>query len=242
MAFFQDPNQRQPFLRAPAAVLILLAVLVAIYAIQAWSSTLTSNEIIDRFSFIPARYSSHFMKSHFAAPQSFTDQAIPFVSYIFLHGSWTHLLVNSVWLLAFGSIVARRFGALLFFLFFLLCGVAGAGAFLASNWGLAVPVVGASGAISGLMAAAFRLMHYPTPDEDARPIAPIFSRRILIWSVIWVIVNVVAGLTGLGAGPGPQSIAWQVHLGGYFAGLFLAGPFLHLRHRTATRESAEPAA
>lgn len=232
MAFFQDPSQRQPFLRAPAVVLLLVVLLLAIYAFQANSPTLTYNAVIARYAFIPARYSPQFMHAHFAAPQSFFDQAIPFVSYMFLHGSWTHVLINSVWLLPFGSVVARQFGTVSFLLLFLLCGIAGAGAFLAADWGMAVPVIGASGAISGLMAAAFRLIQYPNEPYGARgQLAPILSRRILLWSFIWIAINIVAGVYGFGAGPGPEAIAWQVHLGGYFAGLILAGPFFALGRR-----------
>jgi membrane associated rhomboid family serine protease len=140
-------------------------------------------------------------------------------------------LLNCVWLVPFGAIVARRFGGLLFFLFFLVCGIAGAATYLAFNWGSSDPVVGASGAISGLMAAGFRILRYPfVPESTDGPLEPLFSSRIILASAIWVAINVVAGVTGLGAGPGPQVIAWQAHLGGYAAGLLLAGPFLALRN------------
>jgi membrane associated rhomboid family serine protease len=81
-------------------------------------------------------------------------------------------------------------------------------------------VVGASAAISGLMGAAFRMMYV----YDGA-LAPIFSRRILTWSAVWLGINVLAGLTGLGTGTTVQLIAWQAHIGGYVAGLLLAGPF-----------------
>jgi membrane associated rhomboid family serine protease len=231
MAVSEDSAQRQPFLRVPVSVLGVLAMLAIVYAAEALASPQTLKDIIARFAFYPARYSSHFISTQHADPGSLFDRAIPFVSYIFLHGSLTHLLINSVWLLPFGAIVARRLGGLLFFVFFLVCGVAGALAFLASHWGSMDWVVGASGAISGLMAAGFRILRYPfVPESTDGPLESIFSPRIILGSAIWVAINVVAGVTGLGAGPGPQVIAWQAHLGGYAAGLLLVGPFLAVRN------------
>jgi membrane associated rhomboid family serine protease len=137
-----------------------------------------------------------------------------------------HVIVNTVWLLAFGAAVVRRFGNLRFFLFFVICGVAGAALHLALNWQSIAPVIGASAAISGLMAAAFRLIgHEGGGGIPPQRMAPIFSRRILLWSAIWVVINIAAGVMGVGAGPGAQFIAWQAHLGGFAAGLLLAGLF-----------------
>jgi membrane associated rhomboid family serine protease len=231
MTVSDESEQSEPFLRIPVSVLGLLAALAIAYAAEALAPPQTFVAIIGWFAFYPSRYSAHFINSHGYDPGSLIDRAVPFVSYIFLHGSFTHLLLNCVWLVPFGAIVARRFGGLLFFLFFLVCGIAGAATYLAFNWGSSDPVVGASGAISGLMAAGFRILRYPfVPESTDGPLEPLFSSRIILASAIWVAINVVAGVTGLGAGPGPQVIAWQAHLGGYAAGLLLAGPFLALRN------------
>jgi membrane associated rhomboid family serine protease len=173
------------------------------------------------YGFVPARYSRAYLESHALNPGNLLERALPFVTYMFLHANWAHVLLNCVWLLAFGPVVARRFGTLRFMLFFLLCGIAGAAVHLALNWGSDAPVVGASAAVSGLMAAAFRMI---APTSPRRRIADILSPRILLWSAIWVVVNVVAGLTGLGAGR-LEVVAWQAHIGGYAGGLLLTGPF-----------------
>jgi membrane associated rhomboid family serine protease len=231
MAVSEGSEQPQPFLRMPVSVLGLLAALAIAYAAEALAPPQTYLAIIGRFAFYPSRYSAHFINTHSYDPGSLLDRAVPFVSYIFLHGSLTHLLINCVWLVPFGAIVARRFGGLLFFLFFLVCGIAGAATYLAFNWGSNAPVVGASGAISGLMAVGFRILRFPfVPEPTDGPLEPIFSSRIILGSALWVAINIVAGVTGLGAGPGPQVIAWQAHLGGYAAGLLLAGPFLAVRN------------
>src|SRR5262245_65853199 len=79
-----------------------------------------------------------------------------FVTYAFIHADWTHLLVNSIWLLPFGSAVARRFGAVRFLAFFAVAAAAGAALHLATHAGEQFPMIGASAAISGTMAAAMR--------------------------------------------------------------------------------------
>jgi membrane associated rhomboid family serine protease len=242
MAFFQDPA-RQPIVRVPASVLGLLVVLVAAHFARVMAPEQISRAIVANYAFFPARYSKAFLASHGIDPGTFWDRAVPFVSYIFLHANVTHLAINCVWLLPFGATTARRFGALEFYAFFLMCGAAGAGAHLLTHWGSTDYAIGASAAVAGLMAAGFRLLPFADPyrpnEEDlvmgparARPpMAPIFSPRILQWSALAIAIFVLAGVTGLGAGPGVQLIAWQAHIGGYLAGLFLAGPFDELRSR-----------
>lgn len=229
MAFFHQPGGRQPFLRAPAIVLVLAAVLLAIEALLQFSYRYEQEQLFYQFGFVPARYSHAFLTMHSMNGGSLFDRALPFVSYMFIHADWTHVAVNTIWMLPFGSVVARRYGAFLFIVFFLLCGVAGAALHLALNWGSPSPVIGASAAVSGLMGAAFRMI----PEGPYAPLHPLYSRIVVIWSVMWIVLNAVAGLTGFGAGPGIHTVAWEAHVGGYFAGLLLAGPLdaLHARWR-----------
>lgn len=234
MTLSGQSEPRQPFLRAPAEVIGLIVVLVGAHAARVLIWPDSSAVLIRLYALFPSRYSRTFLEGHFppADPGNIFDRAVPFVSYQFLHANWSHVLINSVWLLAFGPVVARRFGPLLFLVFFLICGVAGGIAHVILYWGNDVPVIGASGAISGLMAAAFRML-LPTSD---RRLAPIFSPRILLWSGLWIGLNAVAALTGFGTGGEVQLIAWDVHLGGYLAGLLLAGPFDFMGGRPATGE------
>lgn len=238
MAFLQsqpsNPWTRQPIFHVPRVVVGLILFLVAAHVARI-SVPLLSDQLINRYAFIPARYSHAFLTTHNVDPGSWIDRAVPFVSYMALHNDFTHLAVNSLWLLAFGPIVARRFGAVLFLGFFLICGIAAALTHLAFNWGSLTPVIGASGAISGLMGVGLRLL--PTQAPWAVPgdnhLAPIFSRQIIIFSVIWLAINLAAGLTGFGLAGEEGLIAWQAHVGGYLAGLLLAGPFDRLRPRAA---------
>jgi len=193
MAFLQSAPPRQPIFRAPAVVLWLIAVVAGLHALRLWLPAALGQDMVYEYALIPARYSHAFVASQAGLvaswPGTVLERAIPFVSYMGLHNDWTHLIINSLWLLAFGPVVARRQGPLLFLLFFLVCGAAGALAYIALNWGSPVPVVGASGAISGLMAAALRMLpgQAPWAEPGTAPLAPLFSRQILIFTLVRVL-------------------------------------------------------
>jgi membrane associated rhomboid family serine protease len=233
MAFLQSAPPRQPFFRAPPVVLWLIGGLAVLHLARVTRPGDQPDNIVYEFGLYPLRYSRAFLESHMANPGTILERAVPFISYMGLHGSWTHLVINCLWLLAFGPIVARRYGSVLFLLFFVVCGLAGAFAYLAFNWASPVPVVGASGAISGLMAAGLRMLPGQTPwaVSDETPLAPLLSRQILVFTVLWAAINLLTGVTGLGMGGENGLVAWQAHLGGFAAGLLLSGPFDSLRPR-----------
>jgi membrane associated rhomboid family serine protease len=198
---------------------LLVTHIARVWAPPPWPET-----ILLHYAFIPARYSSAAVQG--LPPASLFELIANFVTYMFLHGNFAHVAINCLWLLAFGPLVARRLKPARFVLFFVFCGVVSAATHLAAYWGAAEEVVGASGAISGLMAAAMRIMYgrlyYPgdaEPRQRAR-LAPILSKPIIGFTVLWVITNVLGGVTGLGLTDDATVIAWVAHLGGYFAGLF----------------------
>jgi membrane associated rhomboid family serine protease len=239
MAFFQDTRPaREPFLNAPASVLWLIGLLLAAHAARVLVPAEIGNEILTNYAFVPARYSPEVLAVHGLARPRLFEQAITFVSYIVLHANFSHVIVNSLWLLAFGPAVARRLGSLPFLIFFLICGVAAAAVHLAANWGALIPVIGASGAVSGLMGAGIRILyrHRNLVFGEQPRIASIFAGPVLFFSGMWVFVNIAAGLTGLGLTDNMALVAWEAHLGGYFIGLFLIGCFDALR-----RDRKQPA-
>ena len=234
MAFLVSAPPRQPIFRVPGAVLWLIGLLTALHLARLSRPEAQADALVYEYGLYPLRYSRAFLESRMANPGTLWERAIPFVSYIGLHGNWTHLVINCLFLLAFGPIVARRFGTVLFFLFFLVCGVVAALCYLALNWGSPVPVVGASGAISGLMAAAIRMLPGQAPwvQQGEAPLAPLLSRQILVFTALWVAVNLMTAFTGFGLGGEGGLIAWQAHLGGFLAGLLLSIPFDRLRPRS----------
>ncbi len=207
MAFLQSAPPREPFLHAPASVLWLIGVMVAIHLAVTFGQV--PEAVLDYLVLVPARL---------VDGAELPGQLVPLVGYMFLHGGALHLTVNCLWLLAFGPIVARRYGAGLFLGFFLASGIVAALLYLAFNWGSPVPVIGASGAISGLMGGGLRMIRWPGTISSAR-LAPILSRPILMFSALWLITNLVFGLMGFDG----QSVAWQAHMGGYLFGLVAIG-------------------
>ena len=207
MAFFQSTGpSNEPFLNAPASVLWLIVVIMATHTMRVFLAEPLADNIVIDYAFIPARPSD----------------VLTYVSYLFLHGGFLHAIINSLWLLAFGPPVAWRVGTARFFVFYFLCGITAALAHLISDWGSVVPVVGASGAVSGLMGGAIRILYAGDPTlsrGEAGPLAPIFSRPVLLFSSVWLGVNIVVGVTGLGLTEEGALIAWVAHMGGFFAGL-----------------------
>jgi len=236
MAFFVEGKPaRQPFLRAPASVLGLIGVLVAAHVLRVLAPPAIAEQVLNDYALDPARYSGH-------AAAGVLANVLPLFTHMLLHANATHLAVNSVWLLAFGPIVARRYGGVAFVVFFVLCGLAGAAFFIALNWGDDVGVIGASGAISGLMGGAIRMMRLRQPymNVATMPLLPIWSSQVLGFSAVWLVINLVTGLTGVGTGGQIEPVAWQDHMGGYLAGLILAAPFEALFGLSA-RQSDSPA-
>ena len=126
MAFFEeDPQARQPFLNAPASVLWLIAIFLAAHVARVSLPGDWPDRIVEQYALIPANYA-------LAAAQGWStgdllSLGLSFVSYVFLHGDYTHVGVNCLWLLAFGPVVARRLGTVPFLAFFFLCAIAAAG-------------------------------------------------------------------------------------------------------------------
>src|SRR5437660_4552238 len=141
----------EPIFNVPTVVSATIALLVLIHAARAWVLTQEQDiELLLLFSFIPARYDATVLAQG-AVPGGIGAEIRSFVTYALIHGDWVHLGINSVWLLAFGTPVARRFGAVRYLAFFAVTSAAGAAAHLATHSNAFVPMVGASASISGFM-------------------------------------------------------------------------------------------
>lgn len=226
-------RRSEPILNVPAGVAGMLAVIVAVHVAFSLLPEETDFELLLTLAFIPARYGGSFTAEipggHIAAVTSF-------VTYMAVHSDIVHLGVNGLWLLAFGSAVAKRAGTMRFLLFSLACGIAGALTHLAVHFGDTTPVVGASAAISGQMAAALRFLlsgrghiSYSPESLAAIPLAPIGATlrnpRILAVIVVWTIINLLFGLGYINLSEADASIAWEAHIGGFLFGLLAFGLF-----------------
>lgn len=224
---------REPILNVPGVVLGLLALLAAIHGGLAMLSEINDEYAVWALAFIPARYTGFADQIPGGPLAAWTS----FITHQFVHGDITHLMINGAWMLVFGSAVARRIGAARFIVFALVCGIAGAALFGLIRWGQMVPMVGASGAISGLMAAGFRLLLPAIDNGDLYEMreAPrsvrlatlgecLRSRRVMFAVAAFIVVNFAIAF----AAPlftDAAGIAWEAHLGGFAAGFLLLGVF-----------------
>jgi membrane associated rhomboid family serine protease len=222
----------QPIFNVPAVVVVLVAACVAMHIVRQVIGLEQNVWLTTLLAFIPARLGPQV----YELPGGIAARYTSFVTHLFLHGDWMHLAVNSAWLLAMGTPVARRTRPLPFLALFLLCGIAGAIFYWAVNGAVVALLVGASGAISGLMGAAFRFLYSgldrgPLVFADATRYVPLTTlseavtdRRIVTSVIVWSVLNVLvafgaAGLTDAGG------IAWEAHMGGFFTGFLLYGWF-----------------
>ncbi|WP_119462515.1 rhomboid family intramembrane serine protease [Rhodospirillaceae bacterium SYSU D60014] len=197
------PTTRQPILNLPPMVTRLLVANLAVHGIRWMLPDTTDVGVILSFGFIPARY---------MLPDLFGWQALVSpVTHLFLHGSLVHLLINMVMLMAFGSGVERRIGGPRLLAFALACGVLGAAAHFLLHPLSIMPVIGASGAISGLFGGVLRFL--PRRGGSLWPIV-----------LLWIGVSILFGVTGI-PGDGGAAIAWAAHVGGFLGGFLLFGLF-----------------
>lgn len=143
-----------------------------------------------------------------------------------LHVGWAHAIMNAIAALAFGAPVARlfgdRIGPTVFLLFYVACGALATLGYGLIHWGSTQPMVGASGAVFGLIGAATRLM-----GGQGR-VLPLTDRRVLSASLAWMAVNVVVGLIGYAPGVQGAQIAWEAHAVGFVVGILAIGPLARL--------------
>jgi membrane associated rhomboid family serine protease len=149
-------QSRQPIFNVPGVVVAVLALILALHLVRLFLlSPKTELEFLFLLAFIPARYDAALLIGG-TMPGGLAADIWTFVTYSLIHTDFMHLGFNSIWLLAFGTPVARRFGAWRFLLFFAVTAAAGAAAHLLTHARELQPMVGASASVSGCMAAAMR--------------------------------------------------------------------------------------
>jgi membrane associated rhomboid family serine protease len=231
----QDPSN-EPILTLPPA-LTAYVLLIAVIHLRVLLPPDLENWTIDLFGFIPKRYDPTLLNVDF--PGGDSAKVWTFVTYSLLHANLSHIGFNVLWLLPFGSALARRFGAVRFFLFMAVTAAAGALAHLLTHEHAVAPMIGASASVSGTMAAAIRFafvrgsfLSFNRGDADAAARVPALSLaralrdpRVLGFLAVWFSVNIVFGVASIAIGTEGASVAWQAHIGGFFAGLVLFSLF-----------------
>lgn len=172
------------------------------------------------FGLVPARY----MHPEWAAAVglSFNDYS-PFLTSMFLHGGWLHIILNMWALWIFGDNVEERMGSIRFLIFYLLCGLSGSVAHLLANPDSTVPAVGASGAIAGVLGAYLVLF----PFARLIVLVPIlifpffFEVPAAFFIGFWALSQLFSGTLSLAYHANVGGVAWWGHIGGFAAGIVL---------------------
>ena len=208
-----EPDRNEPLTRAPLLAVLLAASMPALFFLQL---RLPDEGI--QWAFYPVDLEAGRLGGLFAA--------------MLLHGGWVHAVMNAVAALAFGTPLVRalngRSGVVLFLALYIVCGVLSTLGYGLLHLNSDLPMVGASGAVFGLIGATTRLI------AGGPVVAPLTNRNVLVTSAAWMGVNLVTGLLGIGAGVEGARIAWEAHAFGFITGLLLVEPLMWL-HGIAQR-------
>jgi membrane associated rhomboid family serine protease len=250
---------REPVFNIPAVVVVTIGVLVLLHALRSVLSYGADMRLLIDLAFIPARWTvawdpARAKEIMTAIAQEGSGQEIavrlafaryvlaqtepPYwtvLTYALLHGSWAHVLLNSVWLAAFGTPVARRCGAMRFLVLAIASAVGGAAAHFLVDATSVLPMIGASAAVSGLMGAAARFVfgtgvgrfrrndwlqqHTQHPRLSLLGVAR--NSRAALFLGTWFVTNLLFGILATPLGITDASIAWEAHIGGFLTGLLI---------------------
>lgn len=206
-----------PTRRLPVLTVTLLGACVAVFLWQASLSPEAARQAVYAFGVTPAVLSGG---ARLPAEAAIVPAWLTVITSMFLHGGWLHLIGNMLYLWIFGDNVEDALGHLRFLIFYIACGVAAVAAQALPDPGSTVPMIGASGAISGIL-GAYLLLH---PRARVLVFIPlgIFSQLLRLPALLvlglWFALQLVASL-GQAEGGG---VAFRAHVGGFLAGLLLA--------------------
>ncbi len=220
-ADFPEPGQpgenRALFGNVPAPVVALAALLTLVFFAMQLAPAPAADLVSERFGLSPARL--------FAGPGGaggLLSMVAPVITHMLIHASVAHLLFNLLWLVVFGTPIARRFrNGWRFLLFFTACGAAGGIFFSLFHLSDPTLLVGASGGITGLLGGLVRFaFHRPASRPvSASGVLPLTDRSVLTWTIVVILMNASVAVIGPSVGAGEADIAWQAHVGGYLFGL-----------------------
>jgi membrane associated rhomboid family serine protease len=209
---------------------VTLSVIIGNIVIYLFTGAFQGEDLTMRvaasFGVIPHEFTD---VSNYGVPDNPIPSAATFLTYMFVHGSWMHLLTNMLFLWVFADNVEDAFGHVSFAIFYLICGAVAAGAHVMMAPNSDAPLIGASGAVSGVLGAY--LMLYPRARVLMLMLVPIPIRISAIWVLgIWFVIQIYSLYQA--SGNGAVEVAWWAHIGGFIAGMLLT---LILRSRLLIR-------
>ena len=205
----QAPIANEKAFNAPPATVTFCLILVAVFLLYHLCGGEGRKAILDNGAFIPAAFVGLFDGDDF----SFVV-LLSLVTHSLLHFNFIHLVLNAGFLLAFGSVVEREYGLAGFIVIFLCAAAAGAFAQTLAHGAVWIHMIGASGAVYGMMSATIYLML--TSNMEHR------LRRSLFLAAALMILNLIIGVLSNSTPIFSHRIAWQAHIGGFLAGFLLA--------------------
>jgi membrane associated rhomboid family serine protease len=215
-----------PSKRFPFVTIVIIGANVIIFLFQLTLGNFL-NQFIYLFGLTPA-YVLNDLHNHM-----YFSAALPFISSMFLHGGWVHLLGNMIYLWIFGDNIEDKLGHGRFILFYLLCGIGAAVGQIAANPLSFVPMVGASGAIAGILGGYILLF----PRSRVVTLVPIFfffyfiEIPAILFLGLWFLMQFFYGTLTLAAetSVSRSGVAWWAHVGGFITGAGLVFPFRKYR-------------
>lgn len=199
--------------RTPYVNIGLILINVLVFIRQLWLQPYQLNSIYYAYGVIPAEAVNVF---YTGAPIG--QLMVTFITATFLHGGWFHLIGNMLYLWIFGDNIEERLGHMKYLLFYLLAGVAGSIAHVMANPASNIPVIGASGAVAGVLGAY--VLSFPRSRVLALVPVLFFLTVIevpaIIFIVVWFVIQVFNGVAFLGGTA--NAVAWWAHIGGFLAG------------------------
>lgn len=206
----------------PRVVAWLLVSFTAVFGAMMVMPPQQLEAFVAAYAFVPAELSGVRWTGDMP-PGEIARLLVPLVSYSFLHGSLLHLVLNGVGFLLVATLAARRMGTLSFLAFCVVTGVFAALTHWAFHHDSSVPMVGASGMLSGLVGATARFVRLDLRGVWGRAggLMPLTDRRLVAFTLVWLVLNYIFGASGFGTTGEGQTVAWEAHMGGYFAGVLL---------------------
>jgi membrane associated rhomboid family serine protease len=212
----------------PLATFILIALNCVAFVIELMVPAAQQQEFFNTWCVVPAKISHAFASGD---PALIGMALLTVVTAMFMHGGWSHLIGNMIFLNAFGRSAEARMGSVWFTVTYLLGGFAAWGLHMFTDPTSTVPALGASGAIAFVLGAY--LIFYPKADFKTLVIAgilPILAVVRAYWLLpVWFITQLVSGVGGLIEPSAGGGVAYWAHIGGFLFGLFVAGVWLLLR-------------
>jgi membrane associated rhomboid family serine protease len=172
------------------------------------------------YALVPIRYTDGSVAGHF----SLFEQAMPFLTSMFLHGGWLHLIGNMWTLWIFGDNVEDRLGHGRYLGLYLLGGFAAGLVHILTNSSSDVPTIGASGAVAAVMGSYFRFYPHARVETVIPPLffGPVFELPAVIFIGWWALLQLFNGTLSLASQQNAGGVAWWAHVGGFAFGMVVS--------------------